>query len=113
MSILSATIIDIQNCDTLHIVKFDTYGITLSMMSLDLSADIKLGTKVNLIVKPSQIAIAKNFSGEVSYSNKLNSTIISLENGKLLSSIKLSFFDTILESIITVASSQKMNLKVH
>ena len=39
-------------------------------------------------------------------------TIISIENGKLLSTIKLDFFDTIIESIITLHASQKMNLKV-
>ena len=112
MSIFVATVINIESCDTLHIVKFDAYGVTLSMMSLDLAQNIKLGTKVKLVVKPSHIAIAKNLSGDVSYSNRLHSTILSIENGKLLSSIELRFFDTIFESIITVESSLKMNLKV-
>ena len=112
MSYLIATVSKIQNCDSLHIVKFECYTQTLSMMSLDLSSNIKIGTKVKLVVKPSHIAIAKNFSGDVSYSNRLDSTIKSIENGKLLSSIKLSFFDTLLESIITLESSQKMNLQV-
>jgi len=111
MSYLIATVSKIQNCDALHIVKFECYNQTLSMMSLDLSSNIKVGTKVKLVVKPSHIAIAKNFSGYVSYSNRLDSTIESIENGKLLSSIKLSFFDTLLESIITLESSQKMNLQ--
>ena len=55
---------------------------------------------------------AKNFNGEVSYSNKLATTISSIKNGQLLSSVKLDFFDTTLESIITVNSSKKMDLKV-
>ncbi len=112
MSIFLATVTSIESCDSLHIVKFNAYGTTLSMMSLDLAQNIKIGTKVKLIVKPSHIAIAKNFSGDVSYSNKLSSTIIAIENGQLLSSIELRFFDTVLESIITVASSKKMNLQV-
>ena len=112
MSSLIATVTNIDNCDSLHIVKFDCKGQTLSMMSLDLSDDIQVGTKVKLAVKPSHIAIAKNFSGEVSYSNKLETTIETIENGQLLSSVKLSFVDTTLESIITVNSSKKMDLKV-
>ena len=112
MSNIIATVKDIQNCNALNIVQFDFKGITLSMMSLDLNENIKIGTKVNLVAKPSHIAIAKNFSGEVSYSNKLNTTITDIENGKLLSSITLTIFDTTLESIITVNSSKKMNLKV-
>jgi len=112
MSYLIATVSKIQNCDSLHIVNFECYTQTLSMMSLDLSSDIKIGTKVKLVAKPSHIAIAKNFSGDVSYSNRLDSTIESIENGKLLSSVKLSFFDTYLESIITLSSSKRMNLQV-
>ncbi len=112
MSKLIATVKDIENCDSLNIVKFDFNGQTLSMMSLDLNKDIKIGTKVNLLVKPTHIAIGKNFSGEVSYSNKLDTTIIEIDNGKLLSSITLSIFNTFIESVITVNSSKKMNLKV-
>jgi len=112
MSSLIATVKEIKNCDSLHIVKFDCHGQTLSMMSLDLPHNIVIGSKVKLVIKPSHIAIGKNLSGEVSYSNKLNTKIVTINNGQLLSSIKLSFFDTILESIITVDSSYKMDLKV-
>ncbi|MEA3384504.1 MAG: TOBE domain-containing protein [Campylobacterota bacterium] len=112
MSSLIATVKKIENCDSLHIVKFDCYSETLSMMSLDLTNDIQIGTKVKLIIKPSHIAIAKDFIGEVSYSNKLQTTITDINNGQLLSNINLNFFDTTLESIITLNSSLKMNLKV-
>lgn len=112
MSSIIATVTQIDNCDSLHIVKFDCHNQTLSMMSLDLTDKIKIGTKVKLVIKPSHIAIAKNFSGEVSYSNKLDTIINSIENGQLLSSVKLDFFDTTLESIITLNSSQRMGLKV-
>lgn len=112
MSSFIATVIQIEHCDGLHIVKFNCKNQTLSMMSLDLSDTIQIGIKVRLVVKPSHIAIAKNFSGEVSYSNQLQTTIVSIENGELLSSVKLNFFDTILESIITLNSSRKLNLKV-
>ena len=112
MSSLIAKVSAIENCDSLHIVKFDFYGDTLSMMSLDLDNTIALGTEVKLIIKPSHIAIAKNFSGDVSYANRLTTTIISIENGQLLSSLKLQFRDTLLESIITRNSSDRMNLQV-
>lgn len=112
MSDFIATVSKIENCDSLNIVSFDYKGHTLSMMSLDINSEINIGSKVKLIAKPSHIAIAKEFSGDISYSNQLSSTITSIENGQLLSSIKLNFFDTILESIITLNSSKKMNLKV-
>lgn len=112
MSFLIATIKTIEKCDSLHIVKFDCHNQTLSMMSLDLDDSIRVGTKVKLVVKPSHIAIAKEFSGYVSYSNRLESTIVGCENGQLLSNIKLQFNDSILESIITLNSSKRMNIQV-
>lgn len=111
MSKLKATIKCIDNVENLNIVTFDFRGAILKMMSLDLSDDIQVGKKVTLAVKPSHIAIAKDFSGIVSYSNQLKSTIKSCDNGKLLSSIKLLIGDVILESVITFESVLKMDLK--
>ena len=112
MNNLIATVQKIQNSANLNIVTFDFHGQTLSMMSLDLNARVKVGAKVKLLVKPTHIALGKNFSGEVSYANQLQTTIVALDNGELLSSIELQIFDTSLESIITLNSSKKMNLSV-
>lgn len=111
MSGLIAKVTQIDNCESLNIVKFECNSQTLTMMSLDLDPRIKDGVKVRLSVKPSHVAIAKNFSGDVSYSNILDTTIISCKNGQLLSSVKLKYFDTTLESIITLNSSKRMDLK--
>ncbi|MGB3751085.1 MAG: TOBE domain-containing protein [Arcobacteraceae bacterium] len=112
MSQIVATVTSIENCDSLHIVKFDFHDQTLSMMSLELDPNIKINTKVKLTVKPTNIAIGKNFLGEISYSNQLICIINDIKNGQLLSSVKLQNFDTTLESIITCSSSKNLNLKV-
>jgi len=110
MSSIPATITQIQNCDNLHLVKFDTHGQTLCMMSLELHENIQVGTKVNLAVKPTHITIAKNVNDAISCANQLQTTIESIDNGKLLSSIKLHFSDTTLEAIITQEQTKKMQL---
>ena len=112
MSKLIATVSKIQNSSSLHIVEFDFKGVTLSMMSLDLNTNIQIGTKVSLVVKPTHISIAKEFNGKISYSNQIKATIESIDNGKLLSSVKLKILDTSLESIITLEASKRLNLKV-
>ena len=112
MSQLVATIKKINSVDNLNIVEFDFNGLTLKMMSLDLNDDVKIGKKVELSVKPSNISIAKNLIGEISLSNQIVATIENLENGQLLSSISLKVHNTILESIITVDSSKRMNLQI-
>jgi molybdopterin-binding protein len=111
MSQLVATIKKINNIDNLNIVEFDFSGLTLKMMSLDLSDDMQIGKKVKLLVKPSDISIAKNLNGDMSFSNQLVATIESLENGELLSSIILKVNDVLFESIITKDSSKRMNLQ--
>ena len=111
MSQLVATIKKINSIDNLNIVEFDFHGLTLKMMSLDLNTDVQVGKKVKLSVKPTNISIAKNLIGEISLSNQIVATIENLENGQLLSSISLKVHNTILESIITVDSSKRMNLQ--
>lgn len=111
MSRIKATITRIDSVESLNIITFDFYGTVLKMMSLDLSKEIEVGRKVTLAVKPSHIAIAKEFSGMLSYSNQLKATIHSCDNGKLLSSIKLHMEDVMLESVITLDSVLKMDLK--
>ncbi len=112
MSQLKATVAKIENIDNLNIVTFNFFDNTLQMMSLDLNNNIQIGTKVILTVKPTHIGIAKNFNGDISYSNNLNATIKECNNGTLLSSIVLELKGTILESIITLERSKQMDIKI-
>lgn len=112
MNTIIARVTEIKSVECLNIVKFDFDGFTLSMMSLELNQSVKVGAKVKLSTKPTHIAIAKGFSGEVSYSNKLHVKIVHVENGELLSSVNLQIGETSLESVITRDSSQRMNLQV-
>jgi molybdopterin-binding protein len=111
MSQLIATIKKISTVDSLNIVDFDFDGNILKMMSLDLSKEVQVGKKVKLSVKATNVSLAKNLYGEISLSNKIVAIIEDIENGKLLSSITLKVNDTYIESIITVDSSIRMNLK--
>lgn len=112
MNTIKATITDIKSVDNLNIVTFKSNGLSLKMMSLDLSSAIEIGKDVVLYVKPTAVGIGKNLSGMLSYSNRLNAVIKTVNNGKLLSTISLKIDDTVLESIITVDSSKMMELKV-
>ena len=112
MSKLLATIKKIQSVDNLNIVTFECENTLLKMMSLELSQSVQVGAKVSLGVKSTSIGIAKDFSGALSYSNQLNVVVEEVEDGELLSSIKLSFSTYILESIITRDSVERMNLQV-
>ena len=81
------------------------------MMSLGLTSKLQVGSVVKLTVKATHITIAKEFSGLTSDVNRLQAKIANVDNGELLSSIKLALGDTEIESIITSEVSQKMNLQ--
>jgi len=110
---IKAVVKRIENCDSLHLVKFDFKGQTLTMMSLELSSNIKVGTQVLLQAKSSHVAIGKNTQDMlISYSNRLDSKIVSITQGELLASVKLELCeDVILESIITKDSVARLELK--
>lgn len=109
MNKIEAIITMTESFQNISVVSFESCGQQLKMMSLDLDRNIKIGTKVTLGVKSSSISIAK-VSGELSISNQLKSIIVSVNSGTLLTSVKLRFGDSILESIITLESSKRLNL---
>jgi len=112
MNQITASVTDIQSVDNLNIVTFKANDNSLKMMSLDLSSKLVVNARVSLSFKPTTVAIAKNSSGDLSFSNQLKVKIISLEVGTLLSSLKLGFYEYTLESIITSESVKRMNLNV-
>jgi molybdopterin-binding protein len=112
MSRLLATIKKIQSVDNLNLVTFDFNGIELKMMSLGLHDEVQVGKKVSLAIKPSSVAIVKEFSGFISYANKIHASIVEVNNGELLSSITLQANGNEFESLITLEVSKKMDLAV-
>lgn len=112
MNRLNAVVTRIEGEQNLHIISFDYEGVSLKMMGLDLPKGLHVNAHVILGIKPSHVAIAKNLSGELSYSNQLSATIESIENGKLLSSILLHVNENEMQSFITLSSSTRMNLQV-
>ena len=106
-----ARVKDIKTIDSLNIVEFNFNNITLKMMSLELHKEVKLESKVKLLVKPSNVIISKNYIEDISLSNQTLAKIVAIENGELLSSISLKIGDTTFESIITKESSKRLDLQ--
>lgn len=106
-----AKVKEIKTKDSLNIVEFDFNNITLKMMSLELHKEVKLESKVKLLVKPSNVIISKNYIEDISLSNQTLAKIVAIENGELLSSISLKIGDTTFESIITKESSKRLDLQ--
>ncbi|OCL84256.1 DNA-binding transcriptional regulator ModE [Arcobacter porcinus] len=106
-----ARVKSIQTSDSLNIIEFDFYNNIFKMMSLNLIENLQVGSRVELLVKPTNISISKNHIEDISLSNQALAKIISINSGKLLSNIILEINDTKLESIITKSSQERLNLK--
>ena len=113
MNQINAFVDDIESVSNLNIVTFHVNYHVLKMMSLDLDHKIQKGAQVVLTCKPTSVAVAKNISGELSYSNQLKVTIKSINSGELLSVLELAFDEFTIESIITRESQKRMNLQVN
>lgn len=110
MNKIEAEVTEVLSKESLTIVKFNSGGGVLSMMSLEVG-DLKPKDRVVLGVKPTNIAIAKDFSGEVSYSNHFMGEVANIDSGELLSSVDIFVSGMVLESVITKSSTQRLGLK--
>lgn len=111
MNRIVATISQIHNVENLNIVEYEFNNIKLKMMSLDLNNNIKVGQDVILTVKPTNVAMAKDLQGSLSYSNQIPTIVKRIEKGKLLTVVNTKMEDTILQSIFTTASLNRMQIK--
>ena len=112
MNQLKATIIKIDNIDNLNLLTLSCGKQTIKILTLELNPNLKVNSSVKLSVKSTDIAIAKNCNGMLSYTNQLKAKITNIKSGKLLSSIKIDIEGFGLESIIMLESYLKMGLKV-
>ena len=110
---MKANITNIKNIENLNIVTFDSYGLQLKMVSLELSPKLQVGSEVVLGVKATAISIAKTLMevDTLSFDNKIEMNIKTIELGEILSILQLSKGERMLESLITTDSAQKMQLK--
>jgi len=106
-----ATVENIHTIGSLNLVDMAYSDTRLTMNTLELPSSIQKGSKLEIGIKPSHIAIAKNLRGEISFSNRLETTIVEIEQGELLSSIISKKGDDLFEVIITTNSLKRMALK--
>lgn len=111
MNQISATVTKLESFENITLVSFLAFNQPLKMMSLEMNKELQIGSIVTLGVKASSVSVAKNLESELSISNQLKTTAEDVNNGMLLTSVKLRFGDTILESIITLESSKRLDLK--
>ncbi len=110
MNKIEAKVSSIEASEAIHVVTFSAKNEELTMMALELPKTVQKGAEVVLGIKPSFVLIAKEKSKDISLTNQIDATIVQLDIGRLLVTVKLESDIGIFESLITKKSSDMMNL---
>ncbi len=112
MNLIKATLKNIAHKEDLHILEFSFDGERLYMMALELPQNLQTAQSVLLGIKPTHIALSKDFDVSTSFDNQLKASVVSIEIGELLVNVKAAVGGAILEAVITLKSYMRMNFQV-
>jgi molybdopterin-binding protein len=111
MNQIAAVIANIEQKGSLALIEFDFMQEKLTVVTLDIDETLRKGQKVILEINPSQVAVAKNYNGDLSYSNQIDAKIESIDLGAILCTLILELQDgSKIEAIITAKSAINMSL---
>ena len=112
MNYFKATLKNIKRNGIVHLVELSFEGEKLQMMALELPDGLRIDEYVTLGIKATHVALAKDFLIHSSFDNQLKASIVSIEVGELLCSVKVALSGVIVESIITLKAFERLNLHV-
>lgn len=115
MNRLSGKIVMIERTENVALIDIDVAGDMFSTIFLHNFTDqniLTIDQKVDLIFKESEVSISKNLSGGLSLRNRMNSVILQVEQGKVLSKLYLDYKGNRIISIITTRSVASLDLNV-
>lgn len=107
-----AEVVNIRSHGALNLIELAYHDTQLMMNTLELPATLAVGSRVELGIKPSHIAIAKNLQGDISFSNRLATKVVGIETGALLAAVTCCYHDDLFEVIITTKSRERMALEM-
>ncbi len=112
MNRLNVKVEQIDKIDKLHVITCKLGCQSIKAVSLELNESLKIGSNVELSVKSTNMALAKNFSGELSIINQLTAKVTAIDKGALLSVVQVEFEGFSLECLLTVEATLSMGLSV-
>lgn len=113
MNTLTGNIIEICTEGSLSLVKIVVHHFTLSSIIIDTpeqSEYLRVGKKVKVLFKETEVILAKEFSGKISVQNKIECRVTSFEKGTLLCKIALYINGDTITSIITRNAFEQLNI---
>lgn len=89
----------------------DVFTATL-LETPEMAEYLRVGNKVTLLFKETEVSLAKNLSGLISLRNRFPVTVHSIERGDILSAVGLDYGGKALISVITTRGVGRLQLAV-
>lgn len=115
MNTLSGHIVEIEAHGSIAVIDVAVGGNLFTAMLLGRAeqlADWKIGQSARLLFKETEVALAKNLSGQISMRNRMLGTVISLEVGQLLTRVVFDMHGVHIGSVITSRSARSLQISV-
>ncbi len=112
MNKIKAVVKSIETVDGITKIVSNFGASSIKAITLEPPSAIQIGHEAFFIFKETEVGIAKNLSGLVSFSNIFDGKIVSLEIGKILSKAIVAVGDEKIGSIITTDAAKRLNLAV-
>jgi len=114
MNKLKGIIISVEVCDSLSLVTVQCEDAFFSVIIIETpqTVDYLIKNKaINILFKETEVILASDETHKISIENVFPCKITDIKKGKLLSSIRLLYYENELTSIITSQSLEKLKLE--
>lgn len=115
MNTLSGHIVEIEAHGSIAVIDVAVGGNLFTAMLLGRAEQLagwKIGQSARLLFKETEVALAKNLSGQISMRNRMPGTVISLEVGQLLTRVVFDMQGVHIGSVITSRSARSLQISV-
>lgn len=111
MNSFSASILRIDQQDSLCLLELDASGIVLDMLLFDLEPSFTRGSRVNVLFKETEVSLAREPLPETSILNCFPAVIREIRTGRILADIGLHCKAGEITGIISMKAVKKLLLK--
>jgi molybdopterin-binding protein len=115
MNKLTGTITQIQQSGAILLVDVDINGQSFSALLIESAMQpqwLQKGNTIDVVFKETEVSLAKGLSGLISMRNRMVCKVLQVNQGELLSNVKLQFQNVEITSAITTRSVNSLQIKV-
>lgn len=97
MNVLKGEIVNIESLERLNLITFKIGGQIVNVLMLEMNMDLEVGKNAELLIKPTAVSVSDK---KCKFENCLEGDIVSIDKGKILSSVVVDSEGFKIESIM-------------